>query len=48
MKTYLLLITEQDGTQAQAFGIYSDGFAALIDLMDVFPTARRLSARRLP
>lgn len=48
MKTFLLKITLINGRQVTAYGIYSDGFAAVIDMLDSFPTARRLSARRLP
>lgn len=48
MKTYKISITSPDGTSLTCYGIYSDGFNAVIDAMTNFPTARRISARRLP
>jgi hypothetical protein len=48
MKTYKISITSPDGTCATCYGIYSDCFAAVMAAIDNFPTARRISARRLP
>lgn len=48
MKTYRIDITLRDGSKGRCYGLYSDGFAAVIATMDNFPTAKRISARRLP
>jgi len=48
MKTYKICITSPDGTCLTCYGIYSDGFTAVIAAIDNFPTAQRISARRLP
>ncbi|TXT37397.1 MAG: hypothetical protein FD135_3628 [Comamonadaceae bacterium] len=48
MKTYRITITLADGTQGRSLGLYSDGFAAVIDVMTTFPDAHRISARRMP
>jgi len=48
MKTYRITITQANGQQARFLGIYSDGFRAVIAAIDNFPTAQRISARRLP
>lgn len=47
MRRYLIQITMPDGSQGQHNGLYSDGFAAVITAMDLFPEAHRISARRL-
>lgn len=47
MKTYLIKITMADGSQGRCYGLYSDGFEAVIQTMTNFPQARRISARRL-
>lgn len=47
MKTYLIKITHLDGAQGWLYGLYTDGFAALLDVMTNFPDAKRISARRL-
>lgn len=47
MKTYLIQITMGDGSQGRCYGIYSDGFEAVIQAMSNFPDALRISARRL-
>lgn len=47
MKTYLINITMGDGSQGRCYGLYSDGFAAVIEAMTSFPAALRISARRL-
>lgn len=48
MKTYLIKITMVDGSQGQHYGLYSDGFEAVIQAIGHFPEAQRISARRLP
>lgn len=48
MKTYVIKITLADGTQGIHYGLYADGFDAVIDTMTTFPSAQRISARRLP
>jgi hypothetical protein len=48
MKTYLIKITHGDGIQSWMYGLYSDGFDAAIDVLEMFPDAKRISARRLP
>ncbi len=48
MKTYLINITMVDGSQGRHYGLYSDGFEAVIQAMTNFPEAQRISARRLP
>lgn len=47
MKTYLIKITMMDGSQGRCYGLYSDGFNAVIQALDNFPDAKRISARRL-
>lgn len=47
MKTYLIKITMTDGSQGRCYGLYSDGFNAVIQAMENFPDAKRISARRL-
>ena len=47
MNTYLITITMADGSQGQHHGLYADGFAAVITAMENFPSAQRISARRL-
>lgn len=47
MRTYLIKITMADGSRGRCHGIYADGFAAVIDVMTTFPTATRISARRV-
>ncbi|MDP2227409.1 MAG: hypothetical protein Q8J78_08025 [Moraxellaceae bacterium] len=48
MKTYLIKITTPDNFIRHVYGIYSDGFEAVIAAMCNFPDACRISARRLP
>ncbi len=47
MRKYLIVITMPDGSQGEHNGLYSDGFDACICAMDLFPSAQRISARRL-
>jgi hypothetical protein len=47
MKTYLIHITMGDGSKGRHYGLYSDGFDAVIQTMTNFPEACRISARRL-
>jgi hypothetical protein len=46
MNTYRIDITQRDGTQERCYGLFSDAFACLLALIDVFPEAKRISARR--
>lgn len=48
MKTYKISVTRPDGTCATSYGLYSSSFAAVIAAIDNHPTAKRISARRLP
>lgn len=48
MKKYQVTITMPDGSQGEHYGVYEDGFAAVIAAIGAFPQARRVSARRLP
>jgi hypothetical protein len=48
MKTYSITITLGDGSQDRCYGLFTDAFACLMAVMDVFPGAKRISARRLP
>jgi len=48
MKAYQIVITLGDGSQGTHAGLYADGFDAVIHAMDLFPSAQRISARRLP
>lgn len=47
MKTYRLLVTQHDGSRCLFFGLYSDGFDAVIQTMTTHPDAKRISARRI-
>lgn len=48
MKTYLIQITMPDGSCGRCYGLYSDGFVAIVEAITNFPSAMRISARRLP
>lgn len=48
MRTYLIQITMPDGSQGRCYGLCSDGCAAVIQALENFPDAKRISARRLP
>lgn len=47
MRAYLILITMPDGSQGQHHGLYMDGFEATIQAVELFPDAKRISARRV-
>ena len=47
MRSYLVTITQKDGTQFSFPGLYADGFDAQIALIGEYPDARRISARRV-
>jgi hypothetical protein len=47
MKTYRIQITMPDGSLGRHYGLYSDGFEAVIQAMTNFPDACRISARRI-
>ena len=48
MRTYRITITMSDGSQGRALGIFASACAAIVAVMDDFPEATRISARRLP
>ncbi len=48
MKTYLISVTRPDGTRATHYGLYGSSCAAIVAAIDHFPTARRISAKKLP
>jgi hypothetical protein len=47
VRSYLVTITMPDGSQGQHHGIYTHGIDAVIAAIELFPMARRISARRL-
>lgn len=47
MHTWLVTIVMADGSRGQHHGIYTDGCAAIVRAMELFPTALRISARCL-
>lgn len=47
MRAYLVQITLADGSQGQHHGLYASGFDAVLVALDLFPGARRISARHL-
>ncbi|MCM2340438.1 hypothetical protein [Rhodoferax sp.] len=47
MKSYRILITQPDGSRCLFFGLYADGFDAVIQTMTTYPDAKRISARRI-
>lgn len=47
MKTYAIKITLPNGWQGSCYGLYCDGFEAIIQAMTNYPEACRISARRL-
>lgn len=47
MKTYRIKITMPDGSTGRHYGLYSDGFEAVIQTITDFPEACRISARRI-
>jgi hypothetical protein len=44
MRTYLIKITMPDGSRSEYKGVFSDGFAAVMQVMADFPMAKRISA----
>lgn len=47
MRNYLIKITMPDGSLGRHYGLYSDGFEAVIQAMTNFPEACRISCRRI-
>jgi hypothetical protein len=47
MRSYLVTITMPDGSQGEHHGIYPHGIDAVIAAIGLYPTARRISARRV-
>jgi hypothetical protein len=48
MNTYRIIVVVPGGNCFQYYGIYSDGFLAVMECMDDFPAAKRISVRRMP
>lgn len=46
MRAFIVQITMPDGSKGRHHGLYPSGFDAVIQAMDWFPEARRISARR--
>lgn len=47
MNTYRIQITMPDGSVGRHYGLYSHGFAAVIQALIDFPGAQRISVRRV-
>lgn len=47
MRTYRITITMADGSQGVTSGLYADGFDAVLQTLENFPQAIRISAVRL-
>lgn len=47
MRNYRITITMPDGSRGRHHGLYSDGFAAIVMALDLFPDARCIAARRV-
>ncbi|MBB4845014.1 hypothetical protein HNP55_003560 [Paucibacter oligotrophus] len=47
MVLYLITFTLRDGSQREHQGLYACGIDAVIGVMEVFPDAKRISARRI-
>lgn len=47
MRAWLVTIVMADGSRGDHHGLYSDGCAAVLRAMDLFPNAVRISARCL-
>jgi hypothetical protein len=47
MRSYLVTITMADGSKGEHYGLYPHGVDAVIAALERFPTACRISARRL-
>lgn len=46
MNRYRIQITMPDGSVSRVFGLYSDGFEAVIQALTHFPGAKRISVLR--
>ena len=47
MNTYRIQITMPDGSVGRHYGLYTDGFEAVIQSLTNFPGAKRISVRRM-
>lgn len=47
MKTYLINIRMPDGSRGQAYGLFSSACAAILQILNDFPEAKTISARRV-
>jgi hypothetical protein len=48
MHKYLIRIVMPDGWASEHYGLYPDGCAAVIRALELYPGAKRISARWLP
>ena len=48
MNKFRIRIVMSDGSAGVHYGLYSDGCAAIIFALDLFPCAKSISAWRLP
>jgi hypothetical protein len=48
MRSFLVRIVMCDGSAGEHHGFYASGCDAVIFALDIFPNARRISARRKP
>lgn len=47
MNTYLIRIRMPDGSQGKTYGIFSSACAAILQILNDFPEAKSISARRV-
>ncbi len=48
MNTYRIRIRMPDGSQGNCLGLFSDAFAAILQILEDFPDAKSITARRVP
>jgi hypothetical protein len=48
MNTFIVRIVMPDGSAGEHHGLYACGVDAVLFALDIFPDARRISARRKP
>ena len=48
MRAFLVRIVMPDGSAGEHHGLYPSGCDAVLFALDIFPEARRISARRKP
>ena len=47
MRRYLIRIVMRDGSSGRHYGMYPNGFAAIVYALEAFPSALRISSRRI-